>query len=268
MISTFALHPSASKYLIAQAVASMPEVQTVFQNGKIFIGHGTTNAFIVEALFKKPVEDIECYVSGVIAQKSACATEPENRQEPWCIEKGQIIQTDWLEFINTFQKGDIFIKGANALDSQGRVGILIGDPQGGTIGKSLGILKARGITIINPVGLEKMIPSCEEAEKHMGINKIGPHLGLKLGYICLSNTTVITETDSIKILFDLPAFQVAAGGVNGMEGSVVLAVESNDEKKLKEVINYVKHANQQKPLKIKKKSCADCPAPCDIIKAE
>jgi hypothetical protein len=265
MISSFALHPSSSKYLIAQAVAKMPQVQKAFQKGKIFIGHGTTNTLVAEALLGKPVDTPEAFVSGVITQKTACVTEPENRLNPWCIDRGEIIQTDWLEFVNTLEEGDLFIKGANALDPYGRVGILIGDPQGGTIGKAMGTLKAKGIEIICPVGLEKMIASCELAEKHMGITRTGPHLGMRLGYISLSNATVVTEIESIQLLFGLAAVQVAAGGVHGMEGSVVLAVESDDEGKLQELIYYVKKANQKSPITIKKKLCSQCASPCQFF---
>jgi hypothetical protein len=264
MISSFALHPTASKYLIAQAVAKMPQVQKAFQNGKIFIGLGTTNMLVAEALLGKPIDPPEAFVAGVITQKTACVTEPEVRLSPLCINRGEVIQTDWIEFVNTFEEGDLFIKGANAVDPFGRAGILIADPQGGTIGKAMGILKAKGIEIICPVGLEKMIPSCELAEKHMGITRTGPRLGFKLGYISVSNATLVTEIESIQILFGLNALQIAAGGVQGMEGSVVLAVESDDEEKLMELIHYMKKANQRPPITIKKKLCAQCASPCQF----
>jgi len=94
----------------------------------------------------------------------------------------------------------------------------------------MGILKARGIQIIAPVGLEKMIPSCIAAEKLMGINRTGIRLGFKTGYMVVTNPTLITEIESLKILFGVEAVQVASGGVGGMEGSVVLAFEYEDEK--------------------------------------
>ncbi len=264
MISTFALHPSASKHMIADAVARLPEVQKALQGGKIFIGHGTTNACVAQILTGNKIDNLEEHAAGVITQKTACVTESENRKIPWCIEKGNVLDTDWLSFINHFEPGDIFIKGANAVDPYGKVGILIGDPQGGTIGKSIGILRSRGVQIICPVGLEKMIPSCDLAEKYMGIHKAGPHLGLRLGYMSLANTRVITEIESIRILFGLDAVQVAAGGVGSMEGSVVLAAESDDEFLLKELIRYVKKFNQVPKIKINKKSCANCSSPCSF----
>jgi len=264
MICTFALHPSASKHFIARAVAQLPQVQKAFHHGRVFIGLGTTNALIAENLLACKLDRLEAYTAGVITQKVACATESESRQKPWCIERGKVVNTDWLEFVSNFEQGDIFIKGANALDPFGRVGILIGDQRGGTIGKSIGILKSRGVQIICPVGLEKMIPSCELAEKYMGIHKTGPHLGLRLGYMSLSNTHIMTEIESIRLLFGLEAVQAAAGGVGGMEGAVVLVVESDKGAKLEELIQYVKQVNQQPQIKINKKSCTQCTDPCQF----
>lgn len=262
MLTTFAIHPAASKQLIARAAAALPEVQWALEHGRIFIGTGTTNIPIAEALLNTQITNPDSHVAGVIAQQSACVTDPNQRSAPWCIEKGKLIDIDWLEFIQQFEAGDIFIKGANAVDPSGNVGILLANPLGGTIGQALGILKARGIQIIAPVGLEKMIPSCIAAEKRMGINRTGIRLGFKTGYMVVTNPTLITEIESLKILFGVEAVQVAAGGVGGMEGSVVLAFEYEDEKVSKEVISLVKKLNRKPPLKIAKQKCAQCSSPC------
>lgn len=262
MISTFAIHPAASKQLIARATAVLPEVQWALQHGRIFIGTGTTNIPIAEALLNTQITSPDSHVAGVIAQQSACVTDPDQRLSPWCIEKGKLINMDWLEFIQQFDKGDVFIKGGNALDPDGNVGILLANPLGGTIGQALGILKARGIQIITPVGLEKMIPSCSAAEKLMGINRTGVRLGFKTGYVVLTNPTLITEIESLKILFGVEAVQVAAGGVGGMEGSVVLAYEYEDEEASREILTLVKKFNRIPPLKMAKQKCAKCSNPC------
>lgn len=265
MINTFALHPAASKSLIARAVCQLPEVKQAWQNGKIFIGHGSTNLAVAQELLNIKIEHPEQYISGVISQGVACATEPQGRLKPWCIERGRVLDVDWIEFVNTFEAGDIFIKGANAIDPGGNVGILLGDLQGGTIGKSIGILKARGIQIIVPVGLEKMIPSCLAAQKLMGIEKSAGTLGMKSGYITLSDATIISEIESLKILLDLDAIQVAAGGVGGMEGAVVLAVNYKDEATEQELFKLIKGLSRKQRLNIKRKSCRDCEDPCVML---
>lgn len=262
MLSTFALHPAASKNLIARAVVKLPEVQTAFAKGRIIIGSGTTNIDIFEQLTGTKITNKEPHVAGVITQKAACITEPEGRYGSWCIEKGQLVEADWLEFLGSFQPGDVFIKGANAIDPEGDVGILMANPLGGTIGQGIGILRSRGIVPIIPVGLEKMIPSCREAEKVMGIFKDEFNLGIKVGFMALSNAYVITEITALKILFGIDVVQVAAGGVGGMEGSVFLAAQCESELQAQKLLDLIKQINRIAPLKINKRKCSTCDFPC------
>ncbi len=262
MLSTFALHPAAAKNLIAQAVVKLPAVQAAYEKGRILIGSGTTNIDVFELLTGTKIVKKEAHVAGVVTQKAACITDPEDRYGSWCIENGQLIKADWLEFLNNFQAGDVFIKGANALDPIGDVGILTANSMGGTIGQAIGILRSRGITPIIPVGLEKMIPSCREAEKVMGIFKDEYNLGIKVGFMALSNTYAITEIEALKILFDIKAVPVAAGGVGGMEGSVMLAADCESEEQGKILLDTIKKCNQIAPLKINKRKCSTCDFPC------
>lgn len=266
MISTFALHPAASKQLIAHAAARLPQVQKAYQHGKILIGHGTGNIAVFSALTGLAIDDLSPHVAGLISNGTPCATNPDQRESPWCIENGQLIQADWLEFLDSFSAGDIFIKGANAVDPEKNIGILVGNEYGGTIGKAYGILMARGIERIHPVGLEKLIPSCYEAQKAMGIFNTGPHIGMKLGYIVLSKSTVITEIESIRFLYGLDARMIAAGGVGGMEGSVMLAVESDNAEALEKMLCEIKEFNKTPLIKIKKKLCTECQSPCNYMK--
>lgn len=267
MVTTFALHPAASKYLIARAVKMLPEVRKALQQGKIFIGHGTGNLNVARELLNIEIDKPQALVAGVIAQQCVCSTASDERSAPFCVEKGKIVEVDnWLDFIKTMGPEDIFIKGANALDTEGNVGILMADSTGGTIGNAMGILKARGIKIITPVGREKLIPSCREAEKLMGIYKISHSFGCKAGYMVLSDSKIITEIESIKTLMGLDAVQIAAGGVGGMEGAVMLAVECENEEQSLSLLGLVKEALRQPQLKLKHKKCSQCLNPCEFLK--
>ncbi len=259
---TFALHPAASKHIIAQAVVKMPEVQNALKHGKIIIGAGTTNLSIASLLLGEAFEPKESYIAGLVAEQVPCITNPAERRL-WCLDKGKLLENvDWVEFLATFTKEDIFIKGANALDPQGNVGIVMADLSGGTIGRSIGIIKSRGIKLICPVGLEKLVPSCIEAEKLMGIYKTPTRLGMQIGYMAVTNSTVITEIESIKILFGIDSVHIASGGVTGMEGAVTLASNCENEDQAKKLLDLIKKANRLPPLKVKKLKCKDCPNPC------
>lgn len=266
MTTTFALHPSASKTLIAHAVARLPQVQSALNAGKIFIGHGTTNIAVAQALLDMKVERPEQYVAGVVTGQVACITNPASRMQPWCLDHGAALKTDWLDFIKSFQSGDIFIKGANAVDPSGRVGILMANEYGGTIGQAIGTLKARGTEIIVPVGLEKLIPSCTEAQKGLGIDRTGIRLGLPVGYMVLDNITLVTEIESLKILYGIDAAMIGGGGVGGMEGAVILAADCPSEQQAHDLLHEIKKLNRQKPLLLDKTPCKDCLTPCDFVR--
>ncbi|MFN3422082.1 MAG: hypothetical protein ACK40X_10210 [Armatimonadota bacterium] len=63
-----------------------------------------------------------------------------------------------IEAVKQMKRGDVFIKGANALDYKRKVaGILVGHPEGGTIGATTGTVIARRIEFVIPVGLEKQV---------------------------------------------------------------------------------------------------------------
>jgi len=262
MLSTFALHPAASKHIIARAVVKLPEVQQALARGRIVLGSGTTNIEVYEQLLGVRLEDKDRGVAGVITQKVSCITDPNVRYGNWCIENGKILEADWVEFLKGFKPGDVYIKGANAVDAAGDVGVLTANELGGTIGQAIGILRSRGITPIFPVGLEKMIPSCKQAERVMGIFKDEFNLGIKVGFMALSNIRLITEIEAIKILLGIEAVHVASGGVGGMEGSVVLAAECKSQEEAHVLLAMVKKANKISPLKINKRKCSECDLPC------
>lgn len=120
--------------------------------------------------------------------------------------------------------------------------------------------------MIIPVGLEKMIPSCQAAERVMGIYHNQFSLGTKTGYMMIANANRVTEIESLKILMDVESVQVAGGGVGGMEGSVILAAKYKTEVQAQELIKLIKKFNNTPQLVIKRRQCAVCHNQCDFIK--
>jgi len=218
------LDPSESKRLIARAVARLPEVKRALQQGRLIIGQGTTNAFIAEELLGEPVSKW-CYAAGVIAGGRLDVTDAGTRLPPIAMKHGRTFEPGWLELLQEFGRGDVFIKGGNALDPEGNVGILLGSDVGGTMGRVYGIVAARGSHLIAPVGLEKLIPDVIEAARHCGISSTDLTDGIPSGMAILSNVRVVTELEAFGILFEVEAWHIASGGVSGSEGAVTIAVE-------------------------------------------
>jgi len=162
------LTPSESKRLIAKAVVALPHVQRAFAEGWVIIANGTTTAYVAEELLGISVDKFT-YAAGYIGNGRLSVTPPEVRQSPLVIYKGQVVDTMAKEAVRSFGADDVFIKGANAVDPEGHVGILMANELGGTIAMALGTILARGAHLIVPVGLEKMVPSVPAVVRKCGI---------------------------------------------------------------------------------------------------
>ena len=96
----------------------------------------------------------------------------------------------------------------------------------------------------------------------MGHHKNSLRLGLNLGYMVVTGANIVNEVESMKILFDADAVPVAAGGVGGMEGSIVLAVDCDNNETARQIMTLARQANQRAPIKVKRKKCSQCQTPC------
>jgi len=218
------LNPSESKRLIARGVAQMPIVQQALRRGRVIIGNGVTNAFVAEELTDKKMPKWR-YAAGVVAGGRLDVTDSATRPAPVALKHGKPFRGTWVELLQEFDRGDVFIKGANAVDAEGNVGVLLGSPVGGTVGQMHGILAARGAHLVVPVGLEKMVPDVIEAARHCGAATLDLSDGIACGMAVLGNAEVVTELEACQLLFGVEAWHVASGGVAGSEGAVVIAIE-------------------------------------------
>lgn len=248
MKAVFVLRSWESKRLIAKGVVALPEVKRALNKGYIIVARGSTNAYVAEELLKERI-DKGRYIAGLIYQGRLQAL-PEAQRLPIIILKdGKRADISFEEALQALGKGDVFIKGGNALDPQGNVGILMADPEGGTIGQALGIITARGAHYIAPIGLEKLIPKVAEASRILGINTVDYATGNKVGLMPVSNAKVVTEIEALKILFGVEVVHIASGGVGDSSGSVVLAVRGDDDK-VKEAIELIEKLKREEPLRI------------------
>lgn len=259
MIATFSLTPAAAKRLIARGLVGEPEFRQTFENGRMIIGVGTTNSYIAEELGLISSDEKSRFAAGIVSGGLPCVSDPETRMTNMCLEKGHRKDLLWDEFVTTFERDDVFIKGANAFDSEGNAGILMASPLGGTIGGAFGVLASRGCQLIIPVGHEKLIPSCAAAARVMGIYRVDSCLGQRCGLAVLPPGfgRLYTEIDALHTLFGLEATVVAAGGISGSEGSVMLAVEG-EEKPVKQALALARSLLKEKPVSIPKQKCRDC----------
>lgn len=222
------LTSSESKRLIGRAVARMPEVRQALAEGRIIIGNGTTNAYVAEELLGTKVPKWR-FAAGVIAGSRLDVTPGANRLPPFALKHGKPFERGWVELLREFGRGDVFIKGGNAIDPEGNVGVLLASDVGGTVGQMFGIISARGAHLISPVGLEKLVPDVIEAARHCGIARTDLTDGIASGMAVLTGAQVVTEIEALELLCGVDAWHVASGGIAGSEGAVTIAVEGTPE---------------------------------------
>ncbi|MGA2954579.1 MAG: hypothetical protein ABSF48_02505 [Thermodesulfobacteriota bacterium] len=263
MRALFVLTPAESKKLIAKAVAQMEEVKRAKENGKILIGHGSTNVFVAEEILgKEKVSELwkrESYLSGVILRGTLCTTLGAEKPPILVLNRGAVEPPaptmDVL--LRDFGRDSIFIKGANCIDPEGNAAAFMAHPEGGTIGWAIGTILARGIRLIVPVGLEKLVASVPKAITLCGQQTFDYCQGLRVGLIPLSGGKVVTEITALKILAGVDALHVASGGCSGSEGAVTLIAEG-EKKVIEKAVEVIESIKGEPPILPRKGICPTC----------
>jgi len=263
MQAMFTLTPAESKRLIGKGVAALPEIQHAQKNGYLLVGRGSTNAYILEELLGKKIKK-EGYTAGQVIKGVLCVLGAEERTKPVTFHKGEPLPVEPGAVLDKLGAGDILLKGANAIDAEGNVGVIMASPSGGTMGQFYMALKARGLEIIYPVGLEKMIPSVEAAAQFGGTAALGKTIGARGGMACVADGRVFTELDAIETLFGVYAVHFASGGWGGAEGCVTLVVEGADAKVNKCIKFIEQKIKGEPPLPAAKTPCKTCNQLCSF----
>jgi len=227
---------SESKRLIAKGVTKLPEVKRTLECGIIALAKGTTNRYIAEELLGENLSRYP-YAHIVVSPGEKGGIQLDEDIDEIVLVRGKPRKITLQQATMLMKKGDIFVKGGNLLNyDKGKVGILSGTLDGGTIGRAMGSILARRITLLIPIGLEKSVS--EDIDE----------LSLELGRADLQTVIfpvrgkIFTEIEALRCLAGVRAFQIGAGGILGAEGSVRLALEgSADELRLaREAIHSIR----------------------------
>jgi len=237
---------SQSKRLIAKGIKAWEPIRQAMRNGIVAVAKGTTNAYILEELAGSPYEKSH-YVTGRTAPAGADSSWAKADAAEVIFEKGvPVTGKSAVETVPRMTAGDVFLKGANALNyDTGQVAILIGHPTGGTMGGALGGLVSRRVRLVHPVGLEKSVPG-DLAVAARRLAEEGPSAGECYG-LWVSQGEAFTEIEALETLFDVEALPVAAGGIAGAEGAVTLAV-FGEKTQLEKVLQFVKEIQKEPPF--------------------
>lgn len=226
--TAFHLTVSEGKRLIARAVASLPEVRRALEGGILIVCKGSTNAYIVEEVLGRPI-DKRTYLTGNTQPARGAAPMTTERIPDVVLRSGALVEgVSAIEAAAELGPGDVLIKGANALSPDRRMaGVLVGDRTGGTVGNTAGHAIGKGALQITPVGLEKTVGG-DLWEMAARVNDQEPPVG-SLPRLWISQGRVVTEVEALAILAGVEAAPIAAGGINGAEGSIWLLAWGDDE---------------------------------------
>ncbi|MFQ5801206.1 MAG: hypothetical protein ACE5HH_05760 [Candidatus Hydrothermarchaeales archaeon] len=260
MKAQITLTPAESKRLIAKALLKHEQIKKALSSGVIVINLGSTNAFVAEELMKKELAK-ERFVAGMVDKIGTCVVPRKERTSSIVLRDGKISDEDPEKITRSMGPQDVFIKGANALDFEGNAGVMLASETGGTIGHVLGTLKARGVPIIIPVGLEKLIPdSIDRISTVAGIHQVDLSTGVPVGVMPLAGE-IIAEKEAFELLGDVKVHVIGAGGIGGGEGSYTFLIEGG-EREVKHIFNIVKEIKGEEAIRALRGSCVSCIYKC------
>ncbi|MDM7996485.1 MAG: hypothetical protein QUT30_12480 [Acidobacteriota bacterium] len=275
MLAQIVLTPAESKKLIAKAIARLDSVQKAAQDGIIALHPSSSTYFLVEEITgSKPKTNY--WVCGVVTPRGMCvemamvlgsgltpaeeSADPGELQGTWVIERGKLGSQETLSSIlYRMTASDIYVKGVNALDSEGNVGILFGLE--GSMGYIQAARKKRNFTIIYPAGMEKLIPiPVKKAAKEAKLTQYESGMGMPVGlYPCPPGVTV-TEVQAIEILSGASAVPIASGGLGGAEGAITLVLKGKTHE-VRKALNVVEQSKGARLPDLRLCNCEACPVP-------
>ena len=275
MLAQIVLTPAESKKLIGKAVARLDAVQRAAQNGIVALHPSSSTYFIVEEITgSKPKTNY--WVCGAVTPRGMCvemamalgstltpreeSADPGDLQGTWVIEKGQLGGEEKLSsLLYRMTPSDVYLKGVNALDPDGNVGILFGLE--GSMGYIQAARKKRKFTIVYPAGLEKLIPiPVKQAAKEARFTRYESGMGMPVGlYPCPPGVTV-TEVRAIELLSGATAIPIASGGLGGAEGAVTLVLKGNTDA-VRNALDFVEQSKGARLPDLRLCNCNDCPVP-------
>jgi len=228
---------SECKRLIARGIVKHPDIEHALKDNKIFVARGSTTAYVLEELLREPIEK-SLYVAGqVTGDKEKLyrlgSLKGERRLKEVVVDKGKKREIDDIKAeIKEFMPGDVMIKGGNTLGNDGITGVYIAHPEGGTIGAILPHAIARGIPIIVPISLSRLIDdSVWELSQILGNEVIDSEycMGLSIGLMPIPGE-VFTELEAFDVLYpDIHVFHIGSSGVGDGEGTLHFLLVGEDE---------------------------------------
>jgi hypothetical protein len=275
------LIPVESKKFIIKALLALKSVKAALRNGLVVVHPSSTTYFLYEAITGCIPDAGEQWVAGVVLPRGLCASrpvvenmaatdqrkkDPLNNRNAWVFKKGQLQGKMRLgDILDQMSTDDIYVKGPNAIDPEGNIGVLYANPAGGggTIGRVIKRARKDKFHVLFPTGLEKMIPvPVKQAAKKAGFKRVETAMGMPCGLLPIpaSLGRKIDEIDAVHILSGAEATPIAAGGLGGGGGAVVLAINGT-KAQVNRAVDAIENVKGTRLPQLDLLPCEHCPNP-------
>ncbi|MHA2244750.1 MAG: hypothetical protein ACXADY_07245 [Candidatus Hodarchaeales archaeon] len=241
-----------SKAFIAKAIISHSGLKKALEDGVVAIGRGITNAFILREILEVTENsdfqvDYNNYVAGVI-DGSLWISHSDTRTPEVAFYKGK---PKFEPMNQAIENATLVIKGANALGPDWIAGVLCAHPTGGTIGSVYATAISRGIKIIIPISIEKMIPfSVTDIAPDLGGQQSIDYVsGLPVGLFPVIGGEIFSEIEAIEKIANVEVYPIGAGGVYDGAGATIFEISGTKEE-VEKVIDLYERIKNTKPLDI------------------
>ena len=275
MLAQIVLTPAESKKLISKAIVKLDVVRRAASEGMLLMHPSSSTYFIVEEVTgMKPETDF--WVCGVVTQRGMCvekkmaardgyspddlSTDPGDLRASWIIKHNEFTAGEKLSgLLKSMTSNDAYIKGVNALDYQGNVGVLYGYAR--SIGYIISAWRKRKFHLIYPAGLEKLIPTpIQQAVREAKLLEYRYAMGMPTGLFPMPEGITVTEIDAIKILSGATATSIASGGLGGAEGAIALIINGTDNQ-VEKAIEFIEQSKGAELPKVNLCDCNECSVP-------
>ncbi len=219
---------SESKRLIAKGLLATEEVTTALQEGYLCVTLGTTSSYLVEEILGS--YDKTKHIAGLTKPEGMTITQKEHRAHDAIFHRGEYLdEKKVIDVLSELGPKDVIIKSVNAFDRDWTPIVLLASETGGTVGSFIGAAAAKNVTIVMPGGFEKFIPvSYDDFVGQFGKDEWDYTIGWPVGAIAIPEGIPFTEIDALQALFGVLTIPIAAGGINGAEGSVTFFIQGED----------------------------------------
>lgn len=254
----FTLTVNEGKWLIAHAIAQMPQVCRAMAEGRVVFKAGTTVSCVSQILLNQPLR----ICGRVTARGTVSSKEPGPAPHCLMYEGGSLENLDDRVEDALLELGpkDVLITGANLIDNQGGAAMLAGSPGGGRFGRALSAMTSEGFQVIVAAGLEKLSPvPVSVAMNVAGRKGVCYSRGMSCGLVPIIGH-VITEIDAIKLLANVEACLIGRGGICGAEGGCVFQISgaADQLERLEQTLDQCRN----QPLAGESISLIECSFPC------